>query len=803
MAPAKFSISSDVYHYVTWISFALVVLTSLARLLLDPSDRNGCTSLLEKGWWWDSSHTRWQPAGCTMHTYKPKDINRCVGNKRILFIGDSVIREKYYGLLRKFDPNVSTLAEKRTDLKHEMEGVRTEFWWDPFLNNTKTIDLFRQRGEKSAVVVIGSGLWYLRHPESGGFESWQQAMMRAIGHVAGPHSSPIADVTMVAPVEVPVYDKLNKIRKETLSPKDIDAMNAFLWERRGILEILFSWNEMIKEHPEDTKDGLHYELLPAISISQADIVLNYRCNDHLPKIAPMQSTCCFQYPIPTWNQIVMFLVILVWAPIGLYFLQSDIPNSNSSIVATISKFFPSEAVLQSFLSFGLTVTFMFLCDRTNLFLKQSKHFSSTEISAVALALVGAGVLTLRTSEKEDQPFLNRDQTEEWKGWMQLAILIYHYWGASSVSGIYNPIRVLVAAYLFMTGYGHFTYFYKTGNFGFKRVAQVLVRLNLLTVALVYTMNTTYLSYYFTPLVSFWFLVIYASMGVFSHLNKRTPFLLLKLGVASALVYALIYVPNVIETLFTGMKFVFNTEWSASEWRFRLGLDIWIVWVGMVVALACIKFSEYKIGEQPYFPRVKRGLIGVSIIVLVWFAWFELSFPSKFEYNKFHPLVSFLPILAFVVLRNATPYLRRTNSTAYCFIGKCSLETFIGQFHMWLAGDTKALLVLTPSSHGIWWWINFFVASGIFIYLSHYLATSTGELTEWICGGGKRQQGQQKIAAGNGVRMGLLNGDGAPQDATDEEKEGAGRQSIFGLILGDWRGKTILFLMGIAIVNRFC
>ena len=49
--------------------------------------------------------------------------------------------------------------------------------------------------------------------------------------------------------------------------------------------------------------------------------------------------------------------------------------------------------------------------------------------------------------------------------MQVLFLLYHYFEAKEV---YNAIRVFIAGYVWMTGFGNFTYYYKTGDFAFPR-----------------------------------------------------------------------------------------------------------------------------------------------------------------------------------------------------------------------------------------------------------------------------------------------------------------------------------------------
>lgn len=69
----------------------------------------------------------------------------------------------------------------------------------------------------------------------------------------------------------------------------------------------------------------------------------------------------------------------------------------------------------------------------------------------------AGFLTLEHSGTNK--LLHREQTNEWKGWMQYVFIAYHYCHAEYV---YKPVRVFVSTYVWMTGFGNFLFFDKVG-----------------------------------------------------------------------------------------------------------------------------------------------------------------------------------------------------------------------------------------------------------------------------------------------------------------------------------------------------
>ena len=347
--------------------------------------------------------------------------------------------------------------------------------------------------------------------------------------------------------------------------------------------------------------------------------------------------------------------------------------------------------------------------------------------------------------------------------MQFIILIYHYTGASRILWVYQVVRLLVASYIFMTGFGHTVFFYKRSDYSLRRSAAVLIRLNMLSCLLPYMMNTDYLFYYFAPLISFWYLVIYLTMAVRHLRNRSRGFLIAKIIISAILTTALIRVPGIFETLFQVLEKCFNIHWNVTEWRFRLQLDSCVLYTGMLCGIGFVNFvdalnvgtsgdgaSDGLIHQISWFFRFV--CLATAAVTPAAFYLFARRVPDKYAYNSWVPYISTAPILAYVIFRNISRQTRNFHSSIFTWMGRHSLETFTLQYHIWLAADTKGLLALGVFEGVVGGGksgrrVDLVVLTIIFLWVCWHVAAATQTLTSWII---DPSEGMQNVELEDGV-----------------------------------------------------
>ena len=159
-----------------------------------------------------------------------------------------------------------------------------------------------------------------------------------------------------------------------------------------------------------------------------------------------------------------------------------------------------------------------------------------------------------------------------------------------------------------------------------------------------------------------------------------------------------------------------------EWYFRSHLDH-LVWIfGMLCAFSFPWCDDKlrRIDELP--PRQRLAAKGGLLLAvgLVGGHWYARTFVlKKLAYNKLHPYTSWIPILCYLALRNATNLMRRYSMHLFAWCGKITLETYILQFHIWmkttgLNGSPKHLMVWVPG----WYWLNMALTSAAFLLVSY-------------------------------------------------------------------------------------
>ncbi|KAF1922702.1 Cas1p-domain-containing protein [Didymella exigua CBS 183.55] len=532
---------------------------------------------------------------------------------------------------------------------------------------------------------------------------------------------------------------------------------------------------MTADWPETVgESGLH--VTNRIAKQMANIVLNYRCNAKSAQKHgyPFSRTCCSAYRPVNWVQIIATILSAPLAALTVTSLLRS-PDQRSRIAH----------LADALAVFMLAAVYCFIADRTHVFDKIPKEFANIDFRV----MLGVTVLTClfnvqsvpspataksrkRSSENavRSVSFLPREISEEFKGWMQIYVLVYAYTGASDVMDFFKVFRIFIALYLLLSGYGHATYFLRTNDFSVQRVLGVVLRLNTLPVLLALAMDRPYTSYYFAPLTTFWFLVVFLTLRIGRQWNNTFGLLLVKVVLAGLVTTMFVHAQGILELWASFFGIVFRANIDVGNVRSHLGMDQYVVFVGILVALVNVRvrsilrtphkhLDDFGSLIKQYFVVYQVLLLAFAIITIPTFLVLMQLAKVKGVYEWWVPYTAWLPALSFVVLRNATAYLRARYCTSFAWLGRVSLEVYILSQHIWLAGDGKGVLRIGfRYSSGMFLndkWRDVVFLTPILVWMAWKVHGATNMTTAWLIHGQETAANrQQQERAANGDVMEL-------------------------------------------------
>ncbi|KAK8724760.1 hypothetical protein OTU49_010911, partial [Cherax quadricarinatus] len=539
------------------------------------------------------------------------------------------------------------------DMRYNDTNLRLniEFIWRPLMDQhvAKLLNHLKRRKSLPKLIVMGSATHAIKNSNGSALalEEYKKnlTLLSSVLHQIGNKTQ------LLWMLQDPVVPERLKPERLAITNDQLDLYNMAAMEVLYNTKVhIWSSSRLVAQGSiGGFSDGIH---AGEVAIKyDTQILMNLYCNDHLNF---NDGTCCNSREAVTVTQIATFAalcscpIILIAVAVKQWLCVSTHINGKNSTLSSADadtaqplmvgdkeskkKNDPSsQDFLMALGKLGLIMGYFFLCDRTSLFMKENKYFSQLNFWLPLGYVFALGLFF--TEDTSQTRLLHRDMTDEWRGWMQLVILIYHMTGASQVLPIYMHIRVLVSAYLFLTGYGHFSYYWSGRDMGIVRYCQVF--------------------------------------------------------------FEKIFVMRPWKALFVTTDDDIHEWWF--RWQLdRYSLLYGMIFALLYNGLAQYSLIDDKSGSNLMGGRLALLVSFIATVFIASYSTMTLICTNKPDCNEIHPYVAWVPILGFIVLRNMVGILRTRYSSFFAWFGRISLELFVCQYHIWLAADTHGVLVLIPS-----------------------------------------------------------------------------------------------------------